>query len=188
MSWLFAGGAILGAGALTTFLTPGRVRYTETTDIDASASSLYDHIRLQERLMSWSAWPSETGSTCACEGTDGTVGARTVFFGKDGKKFGHQEVTALEPNRRVTMVLEGKGPPHWPVLVFELEPLSPTRTRVHLHFDNKIMRPFNLILRVAGIVRWTREMHVKDLHGLKQYAEPPHKTYAGDPALELQAA
>lgn len=67
-------------------------------------------------------------------------------------------------------------------------PLAPGRTRVHAHFDNAIRRPFNLILRVAGIVRWTRAMHRKDLAGLKRYAEPPHRTYAGEPAGELLAA
>jgi hypothetical protein len=73
-------------------------------------------------------------------------------------------------------------------LAFELQPLGDDRTRVLLHFDNEIPRPFNLLLRVAGIVRWTRGMHVKDLQGLKAYAEPPHRTYAGDVAHELPAA
>lgn len=167
MNALIGGAALVGgAGLLATFVTPKHVRYKESIDIDASAQDLYDHLRYQERLMRWSAWPSETGSACACEGEDGTVGARTVFYTKAGERFGHQEVVALEPGRRVEFTLVSKGPPHKPRLVFELQPLSPSRTRVVLHFDNGIMRPFNLLQRVLGIVRWTREMHRKDLQGL----------------------
>lgn len=188
MVWLIGAGLMaLGAGAAV-FATPKRVRYTETIDIDAPAADIYDHIRLQERLMRWSAWPSETGSACVCEGVDGDVGARTVFLTKKGDRFGHQEVTALDPARRVELVLQSKGPPQHPKLAFALQPLSDTRTRVLLHFDNEIARPFNLLLRLAGIVRWTRAMHLKDLQGLKAYAEPPHRTYAGEVAKELLAA
>jgi uncharacterized protein YndB with AHSA1/START domain len=188
MAWLIGAGlAAFGAGAAV-FATPKRVRYTETIEIDAPADDIYDHIRFQERLMRWSAWPSETGSTCACEGVDGEIGARTVFLTRKGDRFGHQEVVGLDPGRRVELALESKGPPQRTKLAFELQPLGDSRTRVLLHFDNDIARPFNLLLRIAGVVRWTRGMHVKDLQGLKAYAEPPHKTYAGDVAHELLAA
>lgn len=188
MPWLIGAGlAALGAGAAV-FGTPKRVRYTESIEIDAPTGAIYDHIRLQERLMRWSAWPSETGSSCACEGVDGQVGARTVFFTKTGDRFGHQEVIALDPGRRVELALQSKGPPQRTKLAFELQPLSENRTKVLLHFENDITRPFNLLLRVAGVVRWTRSMHVKDLQGLKAYAEPPHRTYAGEVAHELLAA
>ncbi len=189
MEWLVGGIAVLVMVALiATFLTPRHVRYVETIDIDAPAEAIYDHIRLQERLMRWSAWPSETGSACSCEGVDGQIDARTVFFTAKGDRFGHQEVIALDPGRAVVLSLAGKGPPQKPVLTFKLFPISASRTRVELHFDNAITRPFNLILRLAGIVRWTRSMHLKDLAGLKRYAEPPHQTYIGEPAVELQAA
>lgn len=188
MSWLiYASLAAVGAGTAV-FATPKRVRYTDTIDIDAPAGDIYDHIRFQARLMRWSAWPSETGSSCLCEGMDGAVGARTVFMTKKGDRFGHQEVTALDPGRRVELALESKGPPQRTKLAFELQPLGDSRTRVLLHFDNDIARPFNLLLRLAGVVRWTRRMHVKDLQGLKDYAEPPHRTYAGELAHELRAA
>jgi hypothetical protein len=189
MEWVI-GVVVLLLSAVTSavLITPREVRYEESIDIDAPAAALYDHIRLQERLMRWSAWPSETGSACACEGPDGSVGARTVFMTKTGQRFGHQEVVALDPECSVVLTLTSKGPPQTPTVAFDLEPLSPARTRVRLRFDNRIARPFNLVLRLAGIVRWTRAMHRKDLEGLKRYAEPPHRTYAGEPASELMAA
>lgn len=172
--------ALAVALVLAVWLTPTRVRYTETLVIDAPARALYDNTRLQARLMAWSAWPSETGSTCACENPDGEVGARTVFFSK-GKRFGYQEVTRLVDGQAVELALFSKGPPQKPLLRFDFVPLSASRTEVRLSFDNTLSRPFNVILRVAGIVRWTRDMQRKDLQGLKRYSEPPFLTYAGQP-------
>jgi len=174
-------GIALALLALSLWLTPTKVRYTESLVIDAAAHDLYDNTRLQARLMDWSAWPSETGSTCECEGPDGEVGARTVFFSK-GKRFGHQEVTRLVDGQTVELALISKGPPQKPVLRFDFLPLSASRTEVRLSFDNTLSRPFNVVLRLAGIVRWTRKMHLKDLQGLKRYSEPPHLTYVGKPA------
>ena len=182
---LIALGALL---ALSIWLTPTKVRYTETLVIDAASKQLYDNTRLQARLMDWSAWPSETGSTCSCENADGEVGARTVFFSK-GKRFGYQEVTRLVDGQRegqsVELALFSKGPPQKPLLRFEFIPLTELRTEVRLNFDNTLSRPFNVILRIAGIVRWTRKMHLKDLQGLKRYSEPPVVTYTGQPVKPI---
>jgi hypothetical protein len=179
MVWIVL--ALACAGLLVAvWLTPTTVRYTETLVIDASAQDLYDNTRWQARLMDWSAWPSETGSTCACENTDGVVGARTVFFSK-GQRFGYQEVTRLSDGRSVELALFSKGPPQKPVLRFDFVPLSDSRTEVRLNFENTLARPFNVILRLAGIVRWTRKMHLKDLQGLKRYSEPPFLSYVGRP-------
>ncbi len=171
---------------LLVWLMPTKVAYSESIIIDAPSHTLYDNTRLQARLMEWSAWPSETGSTCACENTDGEVGARTVFYAK-GKRFGYQEVTRLAEGQTVELALFSKGPPQKPVLRFDFLPLSPTRTEVRLTFDNTLMRPFNVILRAAGIVRWTRAMHIKDLQGLKKYSEAPFVTYVGQPVSVASA-
>jgi hypothetical protein len=162
------------------WLTPTTVYYTETILIDAPARDLYDHTRFQARLMEWSAWPSETGSTCTGENADGMVGARTVFFSK-GKRFGYQEVTRLVEGKSVELRLFSKGPPQKPVLIFDFVSISDSRTEVRLIFQNTFSRPFNVILRLAGLVRWTRRMHLNDLEGLKRYSEPPFLTYTGLP-------
>lgn len=185
MEWTTGAAGVAGLAAIGIAATPRRVHYTEEADIGAPVEAIYDHIRLQERLMRWSAWPSETDSTCTCEGVDGEIGARTVFFDKKGQRFGHQEIIGLEPSRRVELSVKSKGPPQRAVIAFELEPLSVERTRVVLRFTNQIPRPFNVIMRLAGIIRWTRAMHVKDLDGLKRYAEPPHRTYVSESANEL---
>lgn len=180
---VLAGGLVLLV-VLLSALAPTRLAYTEEVIVAAPVSDVYDDIRLQERLMRWSAWPKETNSTCALdtsaafEGADGTVGARTVFFSK-GKRIGHQEIVALEEDQTVAMVLEGPGPPHRPRLTFRLSPAGERRTLVVLDFVNEFPRPFNAIWHFAGLSRWTRGMHLADLSGLKAFSEPPHRDADG---------
>jgi len=169
------------AGVLAAFVTPRVVEYVETIEIKGKARHIYDAIRFQARLMEWSAWPPETGSAGAVEGPDGELGARTVFMQKNGTCFGHQEIIALDDGVSVGFVLQSKGPPQKPQLHFHLVPVDSDTTRVVLHFRNDIMPPFSLIQSLAGIVRWTREMHRKDLDGLKRYIER-HETYLGQQA------
>lgn len=165
--------------ALSSALAPTRVAYTEEITVDTSLKDVYDDIRLQEHLMRWSAWPKETKSTCTVEGKDGETGAKTVFFTK-GKRVGHQEVVNLKENEEVILTLVGPGPPHKPKLTFELRAKGKDRTHVLAHFVNELPRPFNAIWRFAGLSKWTRDMHRKDLAGLKAFSEPPHRDINGD--------
>ncbi|MEM6334530.1 MAG: SRPBCC family protein [Planctomycetota bacterium] len=172
--------AIVAVLVAVVFLTPRVVEYAETIDIDGSSGQVYDAIRHQRKLMEWSAWPPETGSNCQVEGDDGQVGAQTVFLDNNGQRFGYQEVTALDEGRHVSFKLESKGPPHRPTLSFHLIPIGPEKTRVVLAFRNDITPPFHVLLRLFGIVRWTRQMHLKDLDGLKRFIERS-ENYRGEP-------
>jgi hypothetical protein len=180
MILLYLVAALILLVVLLSAMASTRVVYTETIEVDAPIDQVYDDIRFQEHLMRWSAWPLETKSSCMVEGTDGEVGVRTAFFTR-GKRTGHQEIIELKENESVTMTLVGPGPPHRPRLTFELRPMGGTRTRVLLHFVNELPRPFNAIWRFAGLTRWTRRMHTKDLMGLKAFAEPPHLDMMGQP-------
>lgn len=152
-------------------LVPNVVRYSEKIIVNAPIEQIYDNIRLQERLMQWSAWPEATGSTCSLENADGNVGARTVFFNK-GKRFGHQEVIDLKPNQKVSLTLVNSGPlKHTPYLDFNLRALSKTQTEVTLNFANTYQKPFQVPAKLLGIVKWTRALQIKDIEGLKTYSE-----------------
>ncbi|MEM1373092.1 MAG: SRPBCC family protein [Pseudomonadota bacterium] len=171
--------ALLALVSVLSAIAPTKVEYTEEITVDAPVEDVYDDIRLQEHLMRWSAWPKETKSTCTVEGADGEIGTRTLFFTK-GKRVGHQEVVGLKENAEVALTLVGPGPPHKPKLTFELRAKDPGRTRVMAHFINEIPRPFNAVWRFAGLTKWTRAMHQKDLAGLKAFSEPPHRDVNGD--------
>lgn len=170
-------GLVIVIGLLSA-LAPTKVEYTEEITVDAPVKDVYDDIRLQEHLMRWSAWPKETKSTCTVEGVDGETGTKTVFFTK-GKRVGHQEVMGLKENEEVVLTLVGPGPPHKPKLTFELRPEGEERTRVMAHFINELPRPFNAIWKFAGLTKWTRDMHRRDLAGLKAFSEPPHRDTNG---------
>jgi len=165
-------------------VSPSVVTYGEEILIESPIHQVYDDIRIQKRLMRWSAWPKATKSTCAVDlsfaskSEDGQVGVRTVFFSK-GKRIGHQEIVELTRDSEVVMTLVGPGPPHKPKIAFKLFDEGRNRTRVLLEFTNILPRPFNAIWRFAGLSKWTRTMHVKDLEGLKAFCEPPHKDADG---------
>lgn len=155
---------------LVVFL-PNVVQYSEKIVVNAPVEQVYDNIRWQERLMQWSAWPEATGSTCSVENTDGSVGARTVFFNEE-KRFGHQEIIDLTPNQKVSLTLVNSGPlKHLPYLDFNLCALSETQTEVTLNFVNTYQKPFQVPAKLLGIVKWTRALQIKDLEGLKIYSE-----------------
>ena len=153
------------------FFIPNVIHYSEKIVIAAPVEQVYDNIRCQADLMKWSAWPEATGSTCSLENPDGSVGARTVFFNK-GKRFGHQEIIALEPNKKVSLTLVDSGPlKHTPYLDFDLQALSNRQTEVTLTFNNTYQKPFQVPAKLFGVVKWVRSLLIKDLEGLKTYSE-----------------
>lgn len=148
-----------------------RVSYRELITVQAPADRVFNAVLHQEQLMAWSAWPAATNSTCRLVGVDGQVGA-TLEFITQGKVSGSQSVTEVVPGQRVTVALTDPSPfGQRPVVSFVVDPLGPTTTQVTLEFVNTIRRPFQLVLKSLGIVRWVRDLHRKDLAGLKAFCE-----------------
>ncbi|MEM6822690.1 MAG: SRPBCC family protein [Verrucomicrobiota bacterium] len=171
---------IAAAVVFTIILTPRVVEYVESVEIRSCPETVYDSIRFQRDLMRWSAWPTETGSRCQTDGTDGEIHAKTIFLDKKGTAFGYQSITEVIQNQKISFSLESKGPPHIPTLDFHIIPIDNQLTRVLLHFRNDITPPFHFFLKLFGIVRWTRKMHEKDLDGLKRFIERS-EDYQGNP-------
>ncbi|MEM7656827.1 MAG: hypothetical protein AAF399_11915 [Bacteroidota bacterium] len=158
---------------LLIWLLPKKVQYVESIQISAPISTVYDAIRFQERLMEWSAWPTETNSLCEVQHQDGEIGAHTIYMNKKGKKFGYQEITHLIENEKVGFLLKSFVAPFEEDvrLEFILRSISAKETEVKLWFDETLKKPAFLIAYVGGILKWVRNMHFKDLQGLKKYAE-----------------
>lgn len=150
---------------------PTKVQYIETINVQAPVSKVYDAVRFQEQLMAWSAWPTETKSQCEVKNTDGQVGAQTIYLSK-GKQFGYQEITALVDNEKVSFMLKSKAPFEQETkLHFLLKSLDSNKTEITLWFDNTLKKPSLLLPYIFGIIKWTHNMHLKDLAGLKNYVE-----------------
>ncbi len=150
---------------------PTKVQYMETISVHAAVSKVYDAIRYQEQLMAWSVWPSETKSQCEVKNIDGKLGAQTVYLSK-GKQFGYQEITDLVDNEKVSFMLKSKAPfEQVTKLHFLLKAIDNNKTEITLCFDNTLKKPSLLLPYVFGIIKWTHNMHLKDLAGLKNYVE-----------------
>lgn len=158
---------------LLIWFLPKKVQYIETITIDAPINKVYDAIRYQEQLMEWSAWPRETNSLCEVKNKDGVIGAQTVYMNQKGKQFGYQEVTDLVENKKVSFYLKSFVAPfeEHVKMDFILKEISNNKTKVSLWFDETLKKPAFLIAYFGGIIKWVHSMHLKDLAGLKKYAE-----------------
>lgn len=166
-------GVIALAIGIVVFLVSNKVHYHEVITIAAPLHRVFAAIQCQQDLMRWSAWPAATQSTCRLVGADNQVGA-TIEFLKNGKVQGSQTITDLSPNERVTVALTDPSPfGQRPCVTFHVRALSNAQTETVLEFNNTMRRPFHLLLKLIGVVRWVREMHRKDLVGLKAFCEAP---------------
>jgi len=164
---------ILVALIILSLKLPTKIQYIEEVEINAPVSKVYDAIRFQDQLMRWSAWPAETNSQCAVKNMDGHVGAQTVYLQK-GKQFGYQEVTELVKNEKVGFYLTSRAPFEQDTRMYLfLSEINDAETKVALWFDNTLKKPSHLFPHLFGIVDWTHRMHLKDLEGLKKFAETP---------------
>ena len=165
--------------ALLAFVVSNRIHYRESLTIAATPERVFAAVQCQEDLMAWSAWPAATNSTCRVVGPDNQVGTTIEFITK-GKVSGSQTVTEIVPGERVTVALADPSPfGQRPFVTFHVRPAGAASTEVTLEFVNTIRRPFQLLLKGAGIVRWVRKLHCKDLAGLKVFCErqqTPNKT------------
>jgi hypothetical protein len=172
-SGLFGLGVIALAIGIVVFVVSNKVHYQESIAIAAPLHRVFAAVQCQQDLMRWSAWPAATQSTCRLVGADNQVGA-TIEFLKNGKVQGSQTITDLKLNERVTVALSDPSPfGQKPCVTFHVRALSDAQTEVVLEFNNTIRRPFHLLLKLIGVVRWVREMHLKDLAGLKAFCEAP---------------
>lgn len=171
MSIVILPAALVVVVAAVVLFTRNRVQYVERVEVEAPAPKVFEAVASQEALMRWSAWPAATQSQCRVVGADRAVGA-TIEFLKDGRVTGSQKVTRLVEGSRVEIELADPSPfGQRPLVHFQVNPLAGDRTEVLLEFDNTIRRPFHLLVRFAGIAKWVRGLHRKDLAGLKRFVE-----------------
>lgn len=151
------------------------MRWTEHIMIDRPKDVVYAAIADEHQLMLWSAWPAATGFTCKVDGDGTSLGSEIVFTDRKGVEQGRQRLAATEPGQVVTYRLTNRGPrgrTMHPQVVFRLDPVAPTSTRVHLDFQADIPLPAPLRQLASAVVgRRVRKLHIEDLRLLKSHVE-----------------
>lgn len=154
------------------------MQWTETIVVDRPLEQVQAAIADENQLMAWSAWPEATGYVCSVDGDGRTLGSSIVFRDRDGVEQGRQRLTLVQPDR-VEYRLRNRGPlgrDMTPEVDFRLDPLDPSRTRVHLDFRATApLPPGARHLAELLLGRRVRRLHVKDLEMLKAHVEkaPP---------------
>ena len=119
------------------------MRWTERIDIDRPASQVRRAIADEHQLMQWSAWPAATGYTCAVDGDGTSLGSAIVFRDDAGTEQDRQRLTKVAADR-VEYRLHNRGPAGrdmTPEVDVRIQALSPTSTRFHLDFRNRVPSP-----------------------------------------------
>jgi len=82
-----------------------------STVINTPAEAIYPHIQSFEKRGAWSPWAAkDPNMTKSIEGTDGAVGAIYTWSGNEAVGSGSEELTRMDPNKKVESQLIFKTP------------------------------------------------------------------------------
>lgn len=149
------------------------VQWSESIDIRRRPDVVFEAMRDQHTVLTWSAWPEATGYRCAVSGDGRSVGSEIVFSDSAGRHRGRQRITAVgDAVVRNTMRNRGPGG-RWvePRVDFRVEAHGDgTRAFLDFHIEPPVPR---LFLPVAHwyLRRAIRPLHVEDLRRLKRLLE-----------------
>jgi hypothetical protein len=138
---------VIAITAVLSMILPVQQTVKRSITINAPAAGIYQQLVKLENFNKFSVW-SQQDSTAkyTLTGTDGTVGAATSWTGHpqisgDGKI----EITALEPNKKITHKLSFTKPKKGDAIsVFTLQETSRDSTTVTWNFELATPRPWNI--------------------------------------------
>jgi effector-binding domain-containing protein/uncharacterized protein YndB with AHSA1/START domain len=100
-------GAIVVLTAVLIAMAPDEYRCERSVVIDAPPSTVYPHISSLAAMDKWSPWNEyDPNMKKSMEGTDGTVGAKSMWEGNEDVGKGEQTITALKPDQGVELDLK----------------------------------------------------------------------------------
>lgn len=138
---------VIAVGAVLSMILPVQQTVKRSVTIKASADHIYQQLIKLENFNKFSVWSQQDSSAkYTLTGTDGTVGAATSWTGHpqiSGE--GKIEITALEPNKKITHQLSFIKPKKGNAIsVFTLQEISRDSTTVTWNFDLATPRPWNI--------------------------------------------
>lgn len=172
------------SGLILSLLMPISQKVEKTITINAPAAVIYEQLSSLQNFNNWSVWSQQDSSAkYTLSGTDGTVGAATVWSGDpqlSGE--GRLEITGLEPGRRVSHAIEFSKPRKAKgKSVFTLNENNGL-TAVTWNFEIATPRPWNIFNLFYSMEKQLGDDFDKGLHALKELAEKksgaaPQKTF-----------
>jgi uncharacterized protein YndB with AHSA1/START domain len=101
---LFVVLALVAIGGIFYALGKPSYRVERSVTINAPADVVYQQISSFAAMDKWSPWnEKDPAMKKSIEGTDGTVGAKSLWEGNSAVGKGSQEMVAMEPNKKVSM-------------------------------------------------------------------------------------
>jgi effector-binding domain-containing protein len=90
---------------------PKHSEVSRSTVVRAPVSAVYAHVNSLQRMGDWSPWNKrDPAIKISYSGPDGVVGQTSSWSGNDQVGAGEQEITALEPGKKVGVALRFKEP------------------------------------------------------------------------------
>lgn len=129
------------------FMLPTIQKVERSIVINATAANIYSQLIKLENFNRFSVWSQQdSAAVYTLTGTDGTIGASTSWKGSpEISGEGKIEITALEPNRKVTHKLQFTKPKKGKAeSIFMLNETNKATTTVTWTFNMATPRPSNI--------------------------------------------
>jgi len=133
--------------AALSFMLPGSQQVKRSIVINATATTIYNHLIKLENFNKFSVWSQQDSTAIyTFAGTDGTIGASTSWKGSpEISGEGKIEITALDPNQKVMHKLHFTKPKKGNAeSTFTLLETNKATTTVTWTFNMATPRPWNI--------------------------------------------
>lgn len=153
-------------------LGPARYDVSRSIEIQKPPQEVFEYLKLLKNQDHWSPWGKrDPGMKKEFRGTDGTVGAVSAWEGNKEVGSGEQEITRIEPGRRIETELRFLKP--WKSTsdaYMEVEP-SGSGTRVRWGFKGENGFPMRLMMLFMSMDKMVGKDFEEGLASLKALLE-----------------
>jgi uncharacterized protein YndB with AHSA1/START domain len=124
-------------------ILPTRQVVTKSITINASPADVYEYLTRLDNFNKWAIWGKDTTTRRTINGTDGTLGATSMWVSDDSQ--GQIEITSLEINQEIEHKITFIKPDQRDAKSeFDLLPMAGNRTKVTWTFEIATPRPGNI--------------------------------------------
>ena len=154
-------------------LAPSRYDVSRSVTVRRDPQSVYEYLRFLKNQDHWSPWgKKDPNMKKEFRGTDGTVGATSIWDGNKEVGAGEQEILSLDPGRRIDSELRFLKP--WKSTsqaYLEVEPEGDDATRVRWGFTGRNGFPMRIMMLFMSMDKMVGKDFETGLANLKELLE-----------------